>query len=283
MDAGKFKCPLCASVMRQVGTARFYDENGEYQTPIFRCSDCDLLYRDVDSAKMVSHYYAVNYVQEVNEEHYRHSRTGFFKYLLSIASKYAGKTETDATPPVLVDFGSAYGHLLEVAGQSGFHAIGIELNEKLVSSCRDRGLEVYTDIGQLPDKADVFLAIDSLYCVSDIISLINEIRSCLKPNGFFIARVTNRNLYASLISRFIKPGDFSAIGDAIISYSRKSLVKLLEGQNYRIVDVIPDYGKGKRLSFRKAFLYRLSYLLSLMFARKLILTPGFIVVAQAKD
>jgi SAM-dependent methyltransferase len=283
MNTKKLKCPICANAMQQAGTARYYDESAEYRTPIFRCASCDLLYRDVDNSKMISHYYVVSYTQEINEENFRRSRTGFFKHILSITAKYAVKTEPTTPPPVLVDFGSAYGHLLEAAGRSGFRAVGVELNKKLVSSCRDRGLNVCTDIGQVPDKADVVLAIDSLYCVSDIIALTTAIRNCLKPNGLFLARVTNRNLYARFISRFIRPGDFSTLGDAIISYSKKSLVKLIEAHGFRVVKVIPDYGRGKRLSAKKKTLYWLSYVLTLLLAFRVILTPGLIVVAQAQN
>jgi len=249
--------------------------------PMYFCKDCGIFYRQVDDAIRVDHYYAASYVQAQNESAFWDARIHFFEYVISLVKKYANmKSKNEEHKLTLMDFGSSYGHLIAFANDHGIRAMGVELNEDLIASCKKKGLIVYKNITELPEKVDVVTSIDSLYCVPNPKDVLRDIKNCLKSDGIFVARVTNRNLYARLRARFIQKGDYSIIGDASVSYSLKGLKKLLSLAGFRFMSVVCDYGKGKQLPPRKALCYRFCYLLTLLTCKTVILTPGIIVVAK---
>jgi 2-polyprenyl-3-methyl-5-hydroxy-6-metoxy-1,4-benzoquinol methylase len=275
------ECPICGGSMALSGQADYYDRIGPYKTPIYLCSSCDIFYRDVDEARMVDHYYAASYIQSKNEQRFFNARIGFLRCMLSLVKRYTEAQFKDVHDPLsLVDFGCAYGHLLELAAEDGIRAAGIELNEGLVAFCRKKGLVVYKDLKELPEKVDAVTSIDSLYCVADCRALLADIKGCLKSGGVFIVRVTNRNLYTKLVGKYLHKGDLSTIGDAIVSYSARGINKLLALSGFEVIKMIPDHGKGKKLSFSKKLLYVAGKPLTLMTAKRVILTPGIIVVAR---
>jgi 2-polyprenyl-3-methyl-5-hydroxy-6-metoxy-1,4-benzoquinol methylase len=276
-------CPVCGRRTRLSGYASYYDQSARYKTPVYYCASCDLFCRDIDARSLVSHYYTASYVQSVNEQSLFLARVEFFRWILSLLRRYLPARGADESrQPMLLDFGSSYGHLLSLAQEQHFRAVGIELNESLVGSCREKGLCVYQRLDEFSGQVDAVTSIDSLYCVPDVRELLAGIRARLKPDGIFLVRVTNRNLYARLNSRFVHKGDLSMIGDATVSYSAKSIKKLLISSGFRIAKIIPDYGKGKRLSARKRLFYLSGYLLTLLTLKRCILTPGIIVVAKLR-
>ncbi len=267
--------------MTHVGDADYYDQSSRYRTPVYHCGSCEVLYRPLDQRQLVSHYYAATYVQDKNEESLLRSRIGFFRWILSLLRSYGSSPVAgEPRPSTLLDFGSAYGHLLRLAEEQGYRAIGIELNEDLVKSCREKGLVVYRGIEEFSGKVDAITALDSLYCVADPRKLMAKIRDRLKPDGLLVARFTNRNLYAKFRSTFVQKGDWSAIGDATVSYSMKGIRRLLALSGFRLEKVIPDYGRGKRLAARKRLSYLSTYVLTLATLQTCILTPGIIVIAR---
>lgn len=270
---------MCGEPMRLAGDAAYYDQVSRWRTPVYYCGACDLFYRDVEDRRLVSHYRAASYVQDRNEERLFRSRIGFFRWILSLIRSYGGTAAAESRRSTLLDFGSAYGHLLRLAQEQGFEAVGIELNEDLVRACREKGLAVYKGLDEFSGKVDVITAIDSLYCVPKPRELMAGLRGKLRPGGLLLARITNRNLHAKLRSRLVHKGDLSAIGDAIVSYSAKSIGRLLTMSGFRIEKVIPDCGRGKKLGVRKRLFYVFTYILTLLTLGKRILTPGMIVIA----
>jgi SAM-dependent methyltransferase len=277
------KCPVCDAPMTLVGHAAYYDLSSQFRTPVYSCASCDVLCRDIDQRRLVSHYYAASYVQEKNEGLLRRGRIRFFRWILSLIEGHRPQVGAGVLGrPVLLDFGSAYGHFLSLARERGYDAVGIELNDDLVKACREKGLVVYRRLDEFSRSADVVAAIDSLYCVPDPRELLAGIRRKLRPGGVFLVRVTNRNLHARLRGRLGRRGDFSAIGDATVSYSVKAVRRLLDSSGFRVEKVIPDCGRGKQLGIRKRWLYLLSYVLTLGILKKVILTPGVIMIARPR-
>ncbi len=274
-------CPICGERMTLSGEAAYYDESARYKTPVHYCPSCDVFCRDVDARKLISHSHAASYVQNKNEHSLLVARIDFFRWILSLVSSHlpAGSAD-DSRPPVLLDFGSSYGHLLSLAQEQRFHGVGIELNETLVSRSTKKGLCVYRTMEEFSGQVDAVTAVDSFYYVADPRALLADIQARLKPNGVLLIRITNRNLWARLNSRLVHKGDLSVIGDATIGYSARSIRRLLSSSGFRIVQVIPDYGQGKKLGLRKRLLYLVSYVLTLATLKRYILTPGIVVIAK---
>ncbi len=267
--------------MVRAGAAAYYDQSAQYRTPVYSCDSCDVLFREVDARKLVSHYYAASYVQKKNEESLWRGRREFFRWILSLVENSVAVPSTHPSGPRrLLDFGSAYGHMLELAREQGFEPIGVELNEDLVRQARAKGLVVHRSLDEVPEKVDIVTAVDSLYCVPNPRELLAGIRDKLKPDGVFLLRITNRNQFARFRARVLRRGDLSAIGDATVSYSLRGITRLLNSSGWQIRRIIPDSGRGKRLPAGKRLSYLAGHLLTLLLWKRRILTPGIIVIAQ---
>lgn len=277
------ECPICNGPTTLSGHASYYDQSSRYDTPVYYCRGCDTLYRNVDAGIQTDHYYAASYVKTKNEQRFFRARIGMFGYVLSLAEKYV---DTGSTRPnkkfSLLDFGSSYGHLLDLAGDKGIDVIGVEVNEHLMTRCRKKGLMVYKRLSDVPNRVNVVTMIDSLYYVPNCREVLCDIKKCLQPNGTLIARVTNRNLYARLRSKYLHKCNLDAIGDAIISYSLRGIDRLLFYTGFQIIKVIPDHGQGKKMGFLNRLHYILGYLPTLFTGGRAILTPGFFIVAKTK-
>jgi 2-polyprenyl-3-methyl-5-hydroxy-6-metoxy-1,4-benzoquinol methylase len=273
------KCPICEQPIMLCGHADYYDRTSHFRTPIYFCKYCNIFYRDINTTNLLSHFYAASYVQKQNEQLFFDTRINFFEYILSLVKRYA-KTKHGHNKFSFVDFGSSYGHLIELAKNEGIEAAGIEINEDLIKLSREKGLQVYQNLSEVSKKVDAVTSIDSLYYAYNPQDVMLDIKNCLKPDGIFVARITNRNLYAKLKAKFIRKDDYSTIGDATVSYSLKGIKKLLSLAGFDLVLVVCDYGKGKQLPLIKTLCYRLCYLLTLLTCKTVIITPGIIVIAK---
>jgi hypothetical protein len=127
----------------------------------------------------------------------------------------------------------------------------------------------------------VFTLIDSLYYVPNPREILGAVRKKLLPGGLLIARVTNRNLYARVPNLFARDGDFSILGDAMVSYSCRGLSRLLNSTGFRITKLLPDSGQGKQsMGFKRWVLYRFSHGVYAMSGGFVNTSPGLIVLAR---
>ena len=283
MNDKDHNCPVCSHPMSLTGEANYYTIQSKFKTPIYFCSDCDLYNRYVNVDQLVTHFYAASYVQPENESKLLNQREGLFQSILEIVSKTLEHHKLEKTNVTLVDFGSAYGHLLEICRESRFNAIGIELNQNMIAHCRQKGLIVYSDLNELTDAVDIFTLIDSLYYIYNPKEILKLIREKLSSNGIMVVRLTNRNLYAKIQNLFKYNKDYSIIGDATISYSVKTAKKLFELTGFEIINIIPDTGKSKKeLGWKTRFFYFLTSFFTMLTFNLFVLTPGVIFVARCQ-
>jgi SAM-dependent methyltransferase len=274
------QCPLCLNLAAAVGQATYYDANERYATPVFYCKRCNLYGRIVTAAQIRSHIPATSYVQPQSESKWLRSRAGFFEYILKVVDQYLAKSDRQRS---LVDFGSAYGHLIDIAIRQGFKSTGVEASRELVEITRARGLNVVESVDDLPHDIDVFTIIDSLYLIQDPIALMSKIRTRLSDGGIAVIRITNRNWIAGIRRLGSGNPDLSVLGDTIYSYSLRSLRELLKQAGMKVVRVIPDGGAGKKTVWQKAWGYKMLSLISNLSCHTLLLSPGLIVVATSNE
>lgn len=273
-------CPVCNSPIKYIGEANYYTRDSKFTTPMYECRECDLYYRSVDSSLLDDHYYAASYVQVTNESRFREQRLNFFRYIIDLIDKTTRKQ--DATKPgILLDFGSAYGHLLEVAAERGYQSIGVELNQGLVKYCNNKGFKTVSSLDDITSPVDVVTLIDSLYCVAKPTEILARIHDLMKPEGILLIRITNRNLYVRLRRFFLQNSDMNLVGDATVSYSLKSISRLLENSGFEVNTVIPDTGRGKHQSIKMQVFYSITSAFSFVTANRWIFAPGIIVIAKA--
>ncbi|HRE48003.1 MAG TPA: methyltransferase domain-containing protein [Aggregatilineales bacterium] len=274
-------CPLCQSPLQPAGDAPFNVGRSEnFRTPIHYCAACRVFVRQIEEDTLTRHFEAASYTNPVNEDRFRGGRVTFFRYLLRLVMHHLDK---HSTPLTLIDFGSAYGHLLEITSEFGVCSIGIEINAALVAACRERGLEVYSHLADMPPElngADAVTMIDSLYYLAQPHPVLAALTERLKPGGIVAARVTNRLPYARLARWLRRRDPMALLGDATISYSRRGVRRLFERAGYRILSILPEAGTGKRSEGIAALAYGLTGILARLTGGRLLLTPGMIILAR---
>jgi len=274
-------CPICSQSMKFTGQASYYDRKFKFETSMYYCKACNIYYRDIENRQIVDHFRAASYVQRENESSLFLARQNFFKFIFTVINKYfQSRGMTKLSFLTLVDFGSSYGHLLELSQQWGFKVIGIELNEDLIQYCTEKKLIVFRKVDNLPEKVDVFTLIDSLYYLPNPREMLLKINAHLKEEGIVVIRITNRNLYAKLLGKLLHRGNLNILGDSIISHSLKSVKILFNLTGFEVIRVIPDRGQGKRLDLKLKMFYLLTFLLTYLSFKTIILTPGIILVGK---
>src|SRR5258707_362397 len=135
-------CPVCGRGIPSWGQAILRTPTGSVVTAIAYCRHCDVFRRLVTQSDLVSHFLVTSYTQLDQESSWYQSRHRYFQQVLrTIRKNLPGIT---GRRPMLLDFGSAYGHLIDVAQNYGFTGIGVESNQRLAQPRRQRGLAVYS-------------------------------------------------------------------------------------------------------------------------------------------
>jgi SAM-dependent methyltransferase len=203
-------------------------------------------------------------------------RGEFFAHLLDLVRKYLA---TGADSPRLLDVGCSFGHLIDLANQSGFCAMGLEVDEELLRYMKKKGLLAFRDWSSVPSPLDAITFVDSFYYILNPKEVLQQVTNRLRAGGVALFRVTNRNWVASLISLLRSDPDLSILGDARFSYSRESLEMVLRDAGLSELACIPDGGQGRRLPWRKEIAYKILYRITAILRGKLILAPGIILLA----
>ena len=147
---------------------------------IFRCPACGLL-QCPNLANVLGYY------KEIHDPQYeegRAERSLQAEHLVKNLLKAIGRAS--GTGLTLLDVGAGSGLLIEAAQKFGFSAVGVEPSSWLVGVAKGRGLTVHE--GVLPHPAldatfDVVTLIDVIEHVADPLSLLQSVRSHLKPGG----------------------------------------------------------------------------------------------------
>ena len=281
MDYRKNNCPVCLAATQRVGSAAVHDYHTRkfyFKTPIYHCQSCDSFYRDIAQSDLVEFLNTASFVNLDYEDKILRERQKFLTYLLELSQKYL---PADRQYTTLADFGSGHGHLLEIAKKKGFQAIGIDQNQELVNYCNQKGLRVVNTLKQLKEPVDVFTIIDSLYYVPQPRETVRQIVDQLKPGGLIIIRVSNRHHFLRTRNFFKHDNDYSILGDAIVSFSVKSITKLFTDAGMEVVELLPDTGQGKEIASAATWIvYKLSAFATKIMGNRMILSPGVIFIAR---
>jgi SAM-dependent methyltransferase len=169
--------------------------------------------------------------------------------------------------PKAVDLGCGRGEWLEILGEHGFSALGVDRDDGMLAACRERGLASEKDdaiecLKRLPDAS---LAIVSGFHIaehlpfSDLRRLVQEAARVLNPGGLLILETPNpENLRVASTSFYLDPTHERPLPPDLLKFlaqyygfARIKIVRLQEPAELRakasitLMDVLsgssPDY------------------------------------------
>jgi SAM-dependent methyltransferase len=177
------------------------------------------------------------------EEKYRGSREMIKSRLRFYLPFIEPLRQTQACPKA-VDLGCGRGEWLELLGESGFSAQGVDRNGGMLAACRERGLpaEQGDAIGYIKHLTDSSLAIVSGFHIAehlpfaDLRTLVEESLRVLKPGGLLILetpnpenlRVAGTTFYLDPTHRRPLPPDLLKFLTEYYGFTRVKIVRLHE-------------------------------------------------------
>lgn len=126
-----------------------------------------------------------------------------------------------------LDLGCGRGEWLELMTESGFDAIGVDLNDGMLASCRDRGLQVVEGdaLGLLSSAHDESHAIISAFHFVEHInfdelrSLVAQAFRALKPGGILIMETPNpENIIVATRNFYLDPTHHRPIPPELLTF-----------------------------------------------------------------
>ncbi|HEY9597186.1 MAG TPA: class I SAM-dependent methyltransferase, partial [Cyanophyceae cyanobacterium] len=160
------------------------------------------------------------------EEQFRGSREDILNrlkvYLPLIEEAKVGSQDS----PIL-DVGCGRGEWLELLGESGYTARGIEINKVVVEQCRTRGFDVIESdvIAYLKSLPDATLgAVTGFHIIEHLplellIQLLNETRRVLKPGGLTVFETPNpQNILVGSNNFYIDPTHIKPLPSSLIQF-----------------------------------------------------------------
>jgi O-antigen chain-terminating methyltransferase len=167
-----------------------------------------------------------------------------------------------------LDLGCGRGEWLELLGESGFDARGVDLDEGMLAACRERGLNArHGDaLAALRAQPDASLALVSAFHLVEhlpfdlVQELIAESLRVLRPGGLLIMETPNpENLTVGATSFYLDPSHLHPLPPGLLGFAaehagfaRQRIVRLQEdphlhtGAQVGLITVLagvsPDYG-----------------------------------------
>jgi len=200
------------------------------------------------------------------EDRYRGSRE-IIKDRLRAYARFTEPLLQLARPPAALDLGCGRGEWLELLGESGFDAAGVDLDEGMLAACRERGLAAsHGDaLAALRARPDASLALVSAFHLVEhlpfelVQELIAEALRVLQPGGLLIMETPNpENLTVGATSFYLDPSHLHPLPPGLLSFAaehagfaRQRIVRLQEDPNLHtdsqvglitvLAGVSPDY------------------------------------------
>jgi O-antigen chain-terminating methyltransferase len=173
-----------------------------------------------------------------------------------------------AGAPIALDLGCGRGEWLELLGENGFDARGVDLDEGMLAACNERGLNAQHGdaLAALRAQADDSLALVSAFHLVEhlpfdlVQELISEALRVLRPGGLLIMETPNpENLTVGATSFYRDPTHLHPLPPDLLGfatehagYARQRIVRLQEDPQLHtdaqvglitvLEGVSPDYG-----------------------------------------
>lgn len=161
------------------------------------------------------------------EDRYRGARDEIKQRLRAYTAFLAPLAARLPSAPAL-DLGCGRGEWLELLGEHGFAARGVDLDDGMLAACRERGLEVETAdaLAALRARPDASLALVSAFHLVEHIpfalvqELIAQALRTLQPGGLLILETPNpENLVVGATSFYLDPSHLRPLPPALLAFA----------------------------------------------------------------
>ena len=215
-NGGYRNCPLCSQA-----AGAYWPLIG-----IFRCPDCELLFRDIPSDKklldsLYSHSWEspLNHVNETGSTSLILAR----QYVTSLCKSLSIKNFDGLK---ILDYGAGFGLMAKALSEFGAEVVAVEpFGYRYIANL---GIQVYRALDDIPQEKEVFDGVVSLEVVEHLqepLENLKTINSLLKPGGWLYISTPNSQ---SLNARLRRDHWREALKVSHIAlYNQKSLSKLL--------------------------------------------------------
>jgi len=280
-----YQCIICKAKTETIGqfVKNFFQANSEERIhfcwPVQLCSRCGLI-RIMGDFELFEkfHYAFATYRDPSMERNYYLQRRDYFLWIKRLIE------QLEVTNKSIIDFGCAYGHLLEMCYDDDWKIAGVEVDSRLLEILKTKlpSAVIVDNLKQVPEAGTwgVCTMIDSLYYVEDPFKILSEIKKLLIPGGHIFIRITNRNWLIKLLSHFTNSLSSQIISSALTHFSKKSIDYLLQSAGYR--DLFWIYREKGRTyqDFKIWFAYTIFSLFTNLTNGHCVLSPGIIVYAK---
>lgn len=200
------------------------------------------------------------------EQKYRGSRDEI-KRRLSVYTPFLDSIYEATGVKRAIDVGCGRGEWLELVSEKGFEALGVDISERMVKTCRDKGLlaKKVDALKYLQETPSERLGVISAFHLVEhlpfphVLTLVKEAHRCLAPGGLLIIETPNpENLQVGANSFYLDPTHIRPLPPLLLEFvadfflfSRTKLLRLNErsslhdGGEVGLIDVLsgpsPDY------------------------------------------
>jgi O-antigen chain-terminating methyltransferase len=182
------------------------------------------------------------------EDRHRGSRE-LIKSRLGVYRPFLAPLPAVAHPAAALDLGCGRGEWLELLGELGFSARGVDLDEGMLAACRERGLDVATadalsSLRALPDASVALVSAFHLVehiSFDDVQELIAQALRVLQPGGLLIMETPNpENLVVGSTNFYTDPSHLRPVPPLLLDFAvefagfaRHKVVRLQESEALR--------------------------------------------------
>ncbi|MEY4744999.1 MAG: hypothetical protein RL272_944, partial [Candidatus Parcubacteria bacterium] len=233
-------CPLCGSTRGAVREIRTQESSGSRLCTAVDCEGCGLTYLSDypdDRGALYDERYAAWGAAEGDELAVASSKRTAFARQLSGLTRHL-----DAGEKRLLDVGTGWGYLLDVAASAGFDVRGLDTSAAAAKKTSERfpGRVVarsLADARYADASFDVVTMTDVIEHVADPAGLIREVARVLRPGGhlFIITPDTD-----SLSHRLLGARWFQYKYEHVTYWNRKTLERLLAPFGFETVSARPN-------------------------------------------
>ncbi len=243
----KISCPVCNAdnykvILKIKERNNFYNLNRDILFSIVKCKSCSMIYVNptLDNTILAEIYSSgmLPFKQSFEE-----TRQVEYQRVIKRIKKIKPTGR-------ILDVGSGHGHLLKIARNHGYQALGIEINKKGYEYSKSQGLEVindYIENAELKDNHfDIVILFHLLEHTTNPSSILSEVFRVLKKDGLLVVAFPNVNCWRRLIKGKKWEGWHPV--EHILYFSFPTLKKLLEKTGFRIIQkpYIAKFPKPKK-------------------------------------